>query len=98
TTGGTMSTTKRKNAAAKPVRPATLDEAGDILDLSPRRMRYLAQTGALGRVRKPTRRECEAFNLRANQHVVCDLRAVQRLHKQRTGKVAVAAVRKARRR
>jgi len=93
-----MSTTKRKNAAAKPVRPATLDEAGDILDLSPRTMRYLAQAGALGRVRKPTRKECAAFGWPANKWVVCDLRAVQRLRKQRTGKVAVAAVRKARRR
>lgn len=91
-------TTKGKKPAKKLVRPATLDEAGDILDLSPRRMRHLAQHGLLGRVRKPTRKECAAFGWPPNRWVVCDLRAVQRLRKQRTGKVAVAAVRKARRR
>jgi hypothetical protein len=89
-------TTKSKKPAKKLVRPATLDEAGDILDLSPRRMRYLAQTGALGRVRKPTRRECEAFGWPPNKWVVADLRAVQRFNKQRQKSLAVSAVRTAR--
>ena len=80
----------------KLARPHTIADACDILDLSPRRTRHLAQHGLLGKTRLPTVAEQQRFGLPANTTVIRDMGVVQRLAKARAKAATLATVKQAR--